>query len=229
MNALLRIACLLLPLMFAVQARAEAPSAEAPGAAAPDGYSAAALYNLGNSYARAGKPGMAILNYERATLLAPDDADIEANLRFVQKSAHLPLESRSAFDRFARSGSPLLLAWSGVLGVILVGAGALAAQLSPRHRILRFVAMLGGVAMLGLTVCSGVSLWPKLHEGVIITASTPGRVSPVPMGDSLFVLQEGERVRIAAEHEGFTLVRTRAGRSGWVADASLAPIVPRAR
>ena len=33
------------------------------------GYSAAGLYNLGNSYARAGKPGMAILNYERASLL----------------------------------------------------------------------------------------------------------------------------------------------------------------
>ena len=33
-----------------------------------------------NSYARAGKPGLAVLNYERAALLAPDDPDINANL-----------------------------------------------------------------------------------------------------------------------------------------------------
>jgi tetratricopeptide (TPR) repeat protein len=212
-----RVAFLMLALTIGVQARADAGP----------GYSAAALYNLGNSYARAGKPGMAILNYERASLLAPNDADIEANLRFVQSSAHLPIESRGAFDRFATIADPLWLSWAAVLGVILLGGGAVAAQLSSRQRILRVAAMFAGVVTLGLTVCNGISLWPKLHEGVIVTASTPGRVSPVPMGDSLFVLQEGERVRIAAEHEGFTLVRTQAGRSGWVADANLAHIVPR--
>jgi hypothetical protein len=220
MSAIVRIACSLLALMIGVmQAHAEAPA----------GYSAAELYNLGNSYARAGKPGMAILNYERASLSAPNDADIEANLRFVQSSAHLPIESRGAFDRFARIGDPFWLSWAAALGVILLGVGAVAAQLTERHRILRLAAMFAGAAILGLTVCNGISLWPKLHEGVIIAVSTPGRVSPVPMGDSLFVLQEGESVRIAAEHEGFTLVHTRAGRSGWVADANLAPIVPRAR
>ena len=220
MSAIVRVACCMLALMIGVtQARADAAA----------DYSAAGLYNLGNSYARAGKPGMAILNYERASLLAPNDADIEANLRFVQSSAHLPIESRGAFDRFARIGDPFWLSWAAVLGVIFLGAGAVAAQLTARHRILRLAAMSAGAAMLGLTLCNGISLWPKLHEGVIITASTPGRVSPVPMGDSLFVLREGESVRIAAEHEGFTLVHTRAGRSGWVADANLAPIVPRAR
>ena len=33
------------------------------------GYSAAGLYNLANYYARQGKPGMAVLNYERAPAL----------------------------------------------------------------------------------------------------------------------------------------------------------------
>ena len=215
----MRVAFLMLSVLIGLQACADVGP----------GYSAAGLYNLGNSYARAGKPGMAILNYERASLLAPNDADIEANLRFVQTSAHLPIEPRGNFDRFARIGNPFLLSWAALLGLILVGGGAVAAQLTSRLRIVRVAAMLAGVVMLVLTICNGISLWPKLHEGVIITPSTPGRVSPVPMGDSLFVLQEGERVRIAAEHEGFTLVRNQAGRSGWVADANLAPVVPRAR
>jgi Tetratricopeptide repeat len=221
MSAIARIVCLTFALMIGVSQEACA-DAEA-------GYSADALYNLGNSYARAGKPGMAILNYERAALLAPNDADIEANLRFVQTSAHLPVESRGTFARFARIANPVLLSWVGVLGIILLGACAIAGQLTSRHRIARFIAVLAGTVMVGSAVCSGISLWPALHEGVIITASTPGRVSPVPMGDSLFLLPEGERVGIFAEHEGFTLVRTQAGRSGWVADANVAPVVPRAR
>ena len=201
----------------------------AAGADAPPSYSAAALYNLGNSYARAGKPGMAILNYERASLLAPDDPDIEANLRFVQAGAHIPVDSRSVFDRVARSGNPFWLSWAAVLGVILVGGSLVAARITARHRGLRVTAIAFGVAMLAWAACNAISLWPLLHDGVIISASTPARVSPVPMGESLFTLAEGERVRIAAQHEGFSLVHTRTGRSGWVADSNLAPIIPRDR
>ena len=87
--------------------------------------------------------------------------------------------------------------------------------------------MLLGLSMLGLTICNGLALWPILHEGVVIKAATPVRVSPVPMGDPLFTLPEGETVKIAAEHESFALIETRAGRTGWVAHPNLAPIVPR--
>jgi hypothetical protein len=218
MSAAKRLACFGLALLMGISSvRAEAPA----------GYSAAGLYNLANSYARAGKPGMAILNYERARLLAPNDADIEANLRFVRASAHLPIESRGAFERFATVTSPAVFSWIGVLGIIAMGAAAIVAQRSHRYRFVRILATVAGALMLGWTVGNGIALWPKLHEGVIVAASTPARVSPVPMGDSLFVLPEGETVAIAAEHEGFTLVRTRTGRTGWVADPNLAPVVPR--
>ncbi len=192
----------------------------------PDGYSAAGLYNLANSYARTGKPGMAILNYERASLLSPGDPDVEANLQYVRTSAHLPTATRSVLDRIAGIASPFLLSWLGVLGLTMMGASLIAAQVAPPYRFMRGVATLLGLSMLGLTVCSGLALWPRLHEGVVIAAATPVRVSPVPMGDPLFTLPEGETVKIAAEHEGFTLVETRAGRIGWVSQANLAPVVP---
>jgi hypothetical protein len=214
-----RVASLLLCLLIgAVQVHADS---------GPSGYSAADLYNLANSYARMGKPGMAILNYERARLLSANDPDIEANLRYVRTSAHLPVETRGSFDRVARIASPLLLSWMGAFGLGVVGASMIAAQLSPRHRLLQGGAMLLGLSMLGLTICNGLALWPILHEGVVITAATPVRVSPVPMGDPLFTLPEGETVKIAAEHESFALIETHAGRTGWVAHSNLAPIVPR--
>jgi len=191
------------------------------------GYSAAALYNLANSYARAGKPALAVLNYERASLLAPNDPDIEANLRYVRAASHQPSESKSWFDRTITAGSPTLISWLGVLGVLIMGTSLLARWRYPRHRGLRRTAAAVGVALVSLTVCNGVVLWPTLHAAVVLTAATPVRVSPVPMGDPLFVLPEAETVRIRAEHEDFLLIQTNAGRTGWVSRANLAPVVPK--
>jgi hypothetical protein len=209
--------------MHAVPVQAEPAQAEP----AQVGFSAAGLYNLANAYARQGKPGMAVLNYERARLLSPNDPDIDANVSYVRASSHVPAPSRSTFDRVVRIASPFVLSWIGVIGLAIVGVSALAAQLSSRHRWLRRLGMLFGIAMISLTVANGIALWPILHEGVVISAATPVRVSPVPMGDSLFVLNEADTVKITAEHEGFWLVQTRAGRTGWVSHSNVAPVVPR--
>jgi hypothetical protein len=196
-------------------------------AAEEQGYSASALYNSANAYARAGKPGLAVLNYERASLLAPDDADVDANLRFVRESAHVAAEPRRWIDRLVTVARPAVVAGLGVAGLVMIGAGLLAGFLAPRRRRTHRAAMVVGAALVALTVSNGMVLWPKLHEAVILIAATPARASPVPMGDPLFVLPEAETVRITAEHEDFVLVRTRVGRTGWVSRANLAAVVPR--
>jgi hypothetical protein len=192
-------------------------------------YSADGLYNLANSYARAGKPGLAVLNYERASLLAPNDADINANLDHVRTAAHVPTEPRNRLARIALVARPNLAAWLGVLGIVLVGAGLLAKRIAARIRWIRGVTILLGVALIALTVSNAVLVWPRMHEAVILVQQTPARVSPVPMGDTAFVLREAETVTMTAEHEDFIFVRTRAGLSGWVARADLGAVIPPAR
>ena len=199
-------------------AEASAPS--------PARYSADGLYNLANSYARAGKPGLAVLNYERAALLAPGDADINANLEYVRASAHVPTQPRSRFARIAQAASPALAAWIGVLGIALVGAGLLAREVTRRFRWAFGCSILLGVTLIVLTTSNAMLLWPRMHEAVVLTNQAPARVSPVPMGDTLFVLPEAETVTMTAEHEDFVLIRTRGGLSGWVARASLGAVVP---
>jgi hypothetical protein len=193
---------------------------------APTEFSAAGLYNLANSYARAGKPGMAVLYYERARLLAPDDPDIEANLNYVRESSRLPREAPTALARALRFAAPTVAAWIGLAGLLIVGTSLLAGRLSSRHRWLRRAGAALGLGMVVLTLGNGVVLWPNLHEAVVISAGAPVRVAPVPMGDAAFTLPEAETVRMTAEHEGFVLIRTRAGRTGWVSRANLAPVVP---
>ncbi len=51
--------------------------------------SAAIYYNLGNAYKKQNELGRAVLNYERALILKPRDADIKANYKFVLKEARV--------------------------------------------------------------------------------------------------------------------------------------------
>jgi hypothetical protein len=192
-----------------------------------EGYSAAGLYNLANSYALSGKPGLAVLNYERAGLLAPNDADIQANLRHVREAAHLAPQRRNWFERALPAANPDVVLWLAIVGVLVMGTALIAGRLFAKYRWVRRAAVIVGIALVGFAIGNGIVIWPKLHEGIVISASTPARVAPVPMGDPLFVLAEGETVTMGAEHEGFVLVQTRAGRTGWVSHGNVAPILPR--
>jgi tetratricopeptide (TPR) repeat protein len=171
-------------------------------------YSADGLYNLANSYARAGKPGLAVLSYERAALLAPNDPDIDANLAYVRARAQVSVKPRNRFARLAQVTSPGLAAWLGVLGLALVGTGLVAKKIAPRLRWIPGGGFLLGVALMTLTASNAMLLWPRMHEAVILIDQTSARVSPAPMADTAFVLREAESVSVTAEHEDFILIRT---------------------
>lgn len=207
-----------------------------PQQPARGGWSSAALYDLGNRYARAGKTGLAVLNYERASLLAPDDPDIEANLELVRRSVALPVEPRSRWSRAVGGVSPSAAAWIGLGGWMLIAAALLAGPRLPGPRLAgpaaaprwaRRALLVAGVLLVGFTVANGVTVWPKVHEAIVIAAATPVRVSPAPMADASFTLKEADAVTIRGEHEGFWLVRASGDRAGWVWEADLAPVVPR--
>jgi hypothetical protein len=204
-----------------------AAAATAPLPATTPGYSASSLYNLANAYARTGKPGLAVLNYERARLLDPTDPDIEANLRHVQDAAGLPPTTHNTFHRVATRATPQVLSWLGFAGLLIAGASMLARQLYPRQRRKLLLSTLLGVCLCGATAASAITLWPMVHAGIVVTHDAPVRVSPVTIEEPLFTLPEATRVRMSSEHDGFVLIQTSAGRIGWIPSANLAPIVPK--
>jgi len=69
---------------------------------AESGYRAGVLFNLGNSYARSGQAGKAILNYERALRLSPADSDIKGNLQLIRKETGLFPREYNWSERFFR-------------------------------------------------------------------------------------------------------------------------------
>jgi hypothetical protein len=212
--------------LWAGQAFAQPSQPSQPLQPLQPSYSADGFYNLGNSYARAGKPGLAVLSYERAALLAPGDPDINANLAYVRAFAHVPMKPRNRFERLARTATPTAAAWLGVLGLALLGIGLVARRAAPRFLWIPGGGILLGGTLLALTFSNAMLLWPRMHEAVVLIDQTPARVSPAPMADMAFVMREAESVTMKAEHEDFILIRTDGGRSGWVARANLGAVVP---
>ncbi|HWG71636.1 MAG TPA: hypothetical protein VN692_19645 [Steroidobacteraceae bacterium] len=236
-GCLLAILCAIAPLSFATQKSVQAQSpAQTPAqpqqrspsqVQPPAGYSAAALYNQANAYARAGKPGLAVLNYERARLLDPGDPDIDANLRHLRKTSRLPPDSGGTFARVAASVNPQILAWVGLAGFLAAGVALLARRRYGVHRRKLAAAAVVGVLLAAAAAANAVALWPTVHTAIVIVHSAPVRVSPTSTGDPLFTLTEAHSVRIRAQHDDFMLIQTAEGRSGWVSATDVAAVVPR--
>lgn len=88
------------------------------------------LYNLGNCYYRLGKPGKAIICYERALRINPGFSDARANLEFVNSRIYDKQGERGSFlsntfDRAATVASANTLAWSALV-IFLIALGAVA-------------------------------------------------------------------------------------------------------
>jgi len=222
----------LMALFLCVGTHAAAASAVAPVVAASHGsptsaseYSAPALYNLANSYARQGKPALAVLNYERARLLAPRDPDIRANLRYVREASGLPAQSGNWFERNARIAAPNTMFWLGLFGLAVAAASLLFSKRHPAQRFKLRVLAAAGLSLAGLSLCDALATWPAVHQAVVMR-TTQARVSPVTQGDPLFSLKQAQIVALGEGSGDFVLVRSREGGKGWVARADLAPVVP---
>jgi tetratricopeptide (TPR) repeat protein len=222
------VAVLMLPIWL-VTAQAAAGAQPRGSSIATSGYSAAALFNRANACAREGKSGLAILNYERALLLAPNDADIAANLHFVRAKAGLPDAPENWFARSLLYARPNTLAWLGSLGLVLAGMSLLLVRLRPQRRLAFRSLTSAGVLLVATAIGSAITMWPRVNEAVVISREAPARIAPVSAAEAAFKLHEGETVTMRTEHQDFALVQTSAGRSGWVAHADLARVVPQSR
>jgi hypothetical protein len=230
MNARARLIAAALAVLGLGSWTGAACAAAADQSRAPTGYSAPALYNLGNSYARGGRPALAVLNYERARLLAPLDPDIRANLRHVRDAAGLPAQTGGWLSRHGRFANPDTMYWLGVLGLSLGGTSLLLRRLAKDRPRSRHRGVLTAGAALGLLL-TVLALWDSLATASILAQSvvmqpSPASASPIQGADPLFTVPQADVVGVRDEHAGFALIRDSQGREGWVASSNLTAIIP---
>jgi tetratricopeptide (TPR) repeat protein len=212
----------------AMQKGAPEEAIKAYESALSTGYESFELYyNLGNAHFRMQEIGKAILNYERAKTLKPNDPDMLFNLDLVQmRAVDKVMTSQPLF--FGRVWDGIKNALSagqwGLLAVILFNLliAVLIIRLLVSQAGLRAAAGYLFVPLLALALLAGSLFWlssrdaKSLRYGIIM----PHKVSVLsaPAGDAtqVFDLHEGTKVRVADHSGAYVKVSLPDGKVGWL-------------
>lgn len=192
------------------------------------GETAEVYYNLGNSYYKIDDIARAILNYERALLLSPGNADIRANLEIarsktVDKVEPVPeiffvtwiksLINSQSSDAWARTAIVFFL-------LLLV---SLSVFLFTRQLKWKKVGFAGSILFLIVVIVANVfastqkSYLTDRKDAIILSPSVTVRSTPSESGTSLFVLHEGRKVEIKdGSMREWKEIRLEDGKVGWV-------------
>lgn len=190
------------------------------------GWSAGTLFDLGNAYASNGRPGPAILAFERAHLLAPRDHAITANLAHTRDAAGVTTPAASWINGTLGALSADEWTWIAIAAGILACAGMIGYAWSVRRRGTGALAATGVVAG-ALAMAAAVHVAPSPCDAIVVHADT-ARIAPFAAAEAAFTAPEGEDVRIEQERGDFVYVRD-GDRSGWLPRSTIERVVARDR
>jgi len=200
------------------------------------GFEASELYyNMGNAYYKSGKPTYAILNYERAKKLAPNDDDIRYNLdlartQIIDNIVSLP---EGGFLRWIKQliSSKSINFW-GVFSLItfftfLFLFGLFLLSRTFRIKRLAFWFSIAAISISAITFTFGSTMKSKLvnHKSAVITdRSVRVKASPSETGTELFIVHEGVTVQVIDELGEWINVTLPDGNKGWVKESVMVRI-----
>lgn len=184
-------------------------------------------YNLGNAYYRSNKIPHAILNYERAILLAPADEDIKFNLELARMQTRDRIEELPGFfiSNWWKSGRDILSAGQWAIASVAAFISFLvffSAFLISFSVIVKKFSFWSATFLFFLSVLSfsfGLDRvnYMKNHDTAIVFAPVvPVKSSPDINSADLFIIHEGTRVTVEDSISEWRAVRLSDGNKGWV-------------
>lgn len=199
-------------------------------AAGQPGAGANVFFNLGNAQYRAGQPGKAAANYERALILAPRHPEARANLAFVRRESYAQApQVRGFLAPAAALGNDTVLvllctgAWLllGALGLRLLGFG-------------RWPVAGAAAAGVLLLLWAGISLallggGQRDPNRLIVTApkGTRATFAPAENARTAANLGAGSEVRWLQTRADWTYILLPDGGRAWIPTNAIEPILPR--
>ncbi len=192
-------------------------------------------YNLGNAFFKSHKLTMALVQYERAKLLDPDDNEINHNLEMarqyvVDEIDVLPeWQLKKWFRRIVGIVSVDNWAITSILTFILM-LGLLLVFLFSGRLMLRKISFGLSVFLLviSLTAFLFASHQKKMvydnNYAIIISPSVTIKSSPDESGTELFQLHEGTRITIVDELAGWREIKLADGNVGWLKEEDIIPL-----
>ena len=203
------------------------------------GYSAALCFDLANAEARAGHPGAAMLNYERARYLAPADKEIDHNLQLERMKSGLRPNSYRWWEIALRSidwsvwaaliAACLVLIFLAILG--LSSLPALSAGTRIRSGALRNIfraTLFVGIPLallLGFIELATIGFSHRIDGVIVAPKAATLWVSPFDSSDSRGAIAEGELVTVENRHNDYVWIEARDNQFGWVRLKDIEPVV----
>ena len=190
-------------------------------------HSAALYYNLANAHFKQDELGKALLYYNRALRLRPNDEDIRHNLEYAEQSTKDSIEEIPEFflKTWIKSlrGALSCTAWSILSLVMLIAALSfgllylLAQRLSLRKTGFYLMAVTALLFVITTAFAwSERNMLIKRSEAIVMDSAVSIKSSPDRSATELFVLHEGTKVTIGEAIEGWAEVRIADGRKGWI-------------
>lgn len=195
---------------------------------ATQGESAVVYYNLGNSYFKEKNMAKAVLNYERALLLNPGDADIRFNLDMARSKT---------VDQITPATEVFIVTWInsltnmqsergwakiGIVSFICLLVG-LALYIFSKRLFVRKIGFIGAVVFLVVTVCANLFARQQKNElmdrtgAIVMSPTVTVKSTPDESGTELFVLHEGTKVFVEDNSmKGWKEIRLEDGNKGWI-------------
>ncbi|MCI6856889.1 MAG: tetratricopeptide repeat protein [Bacteroidales bacterium] len=181
-------------------------------------------YNLGNAYYKSGFPAKAILCYERALLLDPNNAEARNNLNFANsKLVDTTSNDEDILDSFGAKLSNLTTfnGWA-VIAIIsfLLILGAAALYIFNSNVLLRKVGFFGGIVMIVVCIVSNIiavrtaSVITDSGYAILMSESATFSTSPREAqnkSEEAFTLHSGVKLQIVDS----LLVKTDKGETMW--------------
>jgi len=197
------------------------------------GYRSAALYfNLGNSYYRAGRLGSAILAYERARRLEPNDPDIIhnlklTNLRTIDRIDAVPefflvswMRSLASLFSSTATTSALLLSWASVffsLSILLLVRREIVLRTTRIILLISTLVVIVTGSLLAVQTYETASREEAIVVGEVVTAKN----SPDEQAVNAFVIHEGLKVRLSDAVGDWVKITLADGKVGWVSSTNV--------
>jgi len=177
----------------------------------------------------------AILNYERAKLLAPQDEDIDFNLKVANQFVVDNIEQlpKPFFSRWwvslvnqSSSGG-----WAKIsIGCFFLFLFLLGSFLFSRSSVIKKMAFYGALLFFVMMITS-LSLAYKQHSylknhntAIVLCPRVTVKSAPSSTGTNLFLIHEGLKVEITDSLDHWKEIRLNDGNKGWMVDSCLVRI-----
>ncbi|MDE3058611.1 MAG: SH3 domain-containing protein [Bacteroidota bacterium] len=192
------------------------------------GYENGELYfNLGNAYYKLGNTAEAILNYERAQQLLPNDDDVQFNLRLANLQVVDKIDAVPKFFLYRWFDSlltvlPLFtLGWTTYTLFLLTLIFLSVFLLSPSFRAKRLslaAALAAGTLLVLSLVLFTTASYREANTSYAIVMSDVANIKSAPdtKGSDLFVLHKGVKVQVLDEVNDWKKIRLADGKVGWI-------------